>query len=404
VRAAEPVICLRVAYTVGIIYVKPLEMNAITVMLDEEHESVLLALEDKNEYTLGRIGKHNIAIVGPARGAQGKVAIGDVVGGIHRTFRNMTLGLLVGIGGGVPHLPKHNVRLGDVVVGAPEVGPAVVQYDLGKELTTGFEVTRTLNKPPALLLQVVNAVEDRYLRQEEGDETFFTIHLSRFKRFHRLRERYRRPSTPDRLFQAHYCHEAGTDCSIHDKQHEHVRPDRNPADDIKIHYSTILSGDRVMKSEVTRDKISGQFNNALCFEMEAAGLMDVFPCLVIRGICDYSDSHKNKDWQEYSAATAAAYARELLLTMAERVEQQLTPPTRLDQDLTASPISERASVQNASLNEPILAEQNHGHSAAIKQQSASGTANFHNSFAGPNYGSQLGQNFGSQTNNFGTRS
>jgi nucleoside phosphorylase len=46
--------------------------------------------------------------------------------------------------------------------------------------------------------------------------------------------------------------------------------------------------------------------------MEAAGLMDDFPCLVIRGICDYADSHKNKRWQPYAAATAAAYAKELL--------------------------------------------------------------------------------------------
>ncbi|PGH29263.1 hypothetical protein GX50_07978 [[Emmonsia] crescens] len=46
--------------------------------------------------------------------------------------------------------------------------------------------------------------------------------------------------------------------------------------------------------------------------MEAAGLMDVIPCLVIRGICDYADSHKNKRWQDYAAAIAAAYAKELL--------------------------------------------------------------------------------------------
>jgi hypothetical protein len=50
----------------------------------------------------------------------------------------------------------------------------------------------------------------------------------------------------------------------------------------------------------------------LCFEMEAAGLMNYLPCLVIRGICDYADSHKNKRWQGYAAAAAAAYARELL--------------------------------------------------------------------------------------------
>jgi hypothetical protein len=46
--------------------------------------------------------------------------------------------------------------------------------------------------------------------------------------------------------------------------------------------------------------------------MEAAGLMISFPCLVIRGICDYADSHKNKTWQPYAAGTAAAYAKEML--------------------------------------------------------------------------------------------
>jgi nucleoside phosphorylase len=49
--------------------------------------------------------------------------------------------------------------------------------------------------------------------------------------------------------------------------------------------------------------------------MEAAGLMDNFPCLVIRGICDYADSHKNKRWQAYAALAAAACAKELLLVI-----------------------------------------------------------------------------------------
>ncbi|RYP21593.1 hypothetical protein DL767_009233 [Monosporascus sp. MG133] len=46
--------------------------------------------------------------------------------------------------------------------------------------------------------------------------------------------------------------------------------------------------------------------------MEAAGLMNDFPCLVMRGICDYGDSHKNDGWQRYAAAAAAAYAKEFL--------------------------------------------------------------------------------------------
>jgi nucleoside phosphorylase len=79
-----------------------------------------------------------------------------------------------------------------------------------------------------------------------------------------------------------------------------------------IHYGIIASGNQVMKDGITRDRISSELGGVLCFEMEAAGLMNSFPCLVIRGICDYADTHKNKSWQPYAAATAAAYTKELL--------------------------------------------------------------------------------------------
>ena len=57
-----------------------------------------------------------------------------------------------------------------------------------------------------------------------------------------------------------------------------------------------------MKDAVTRDRRIKE-HDALCFEMEAAGLMNDFPCVMIRGICDYSDSHKNDAWQGYAAVT-----------------------------------------------------------------------------------------------------
>jgi nucleoside phosphorylase len=78
-----------------------------------------------------------------------------------------------------------------------------------------------------------------------------------------------------------------------------------------IHYGTIASGNQVMRHGETRERWRRE-SDVLCFEMETAGLMNNFPCLVIRGICDYADSHKNKRWQEYAAATAAAYVKELL--------------------------------------------------------------------------------------------
>ncbi|KXH55506.1 hypothetical protein CSAL01_05336 [Colletotrichum salicis] len=73
--------------------------------------------------------------------------------------------------------------------------------------------------------------------------------------------------------------------------------------------------------------------------MEAAGLMDNFPCLVIRGICDYSNSHKAKRWQRYGAATAAAYARELLLIMPPRENSAVQ--TQLEVQSTATPSANR---------------------------------------------------------------
>ena len=89
-----------------------------------------------------------------------------------------------------------------------------------------------------------------------------------------------------------------------------------------VHYGTIASGNQVMRSAAERDRVSAELGGVLCFEMEAAGLMNSFPCLVIRGICDYADSHKNKRWQAYAAGTAAACAKEVLSVM---------PPTEVAQ-------------------------------------------------------------------------
>lgn len=76
-----------------------------------------------------------------------------------------------------------------------------------------------------------------------------------------------------------------------------------------------------MRNGVQRDDLAG-VDKILCFEMEAAGALNDFPCLVVRGISDYSDSHKNDKWYGYAAAVAAAYARELFCHMpVEQVKQ-----------------------------------------------------------------------------------
>ena len=78
-----------------------------------------------------------------------------------------------------------------------------------------------------------------------------------------------------------------------------------------IHIGRIASADTVMKSREHHDKLAEK-DGILGFEMEGAGVWDNVPCVVINGVCDYADSHKNKLWQDYAAATAASGAKAFL--------------------------------------------------------------------------------------------
>ena len=117
----------------------------------------------------------------------------------------------------------------------------------------------------------------------------------------------------DVLFRASYDHEGDpTSCKECKDEFQLSRPPREKGKEVAVHYGTIASGDQVMKYATKRDEVSTKLGGVYCFEMEAAGVMNSLPCLVIRGISDYADSHKNSQWQHYAAGTAAAYARALL--------------------------------------------------------------------------------------------
>jgi len=186
----------------------------------------------------------------------------------------------------------------------------VLQYDLGKTIKDGkFIQTGSLNKPPTVLMTGVSKLRARYLRKgnaiREHVDSMLESNPAMQQNF-----KHRNPED-DQLFQVDYDHMDGKkDCKNCNEDRLVRRKSRTP-DVPVVHYGLIGSANQVMRHGVTREKLR-QERGILCFEMEAAGLMDNFPCLVIRGICDYSDTHKNKDWQSYAAATAAAYAKELL--------------------------------------------------------------------------------------------
>lgn len=298
-------------YTVGWICALPLETAAATLMLDTIHPSLPNPSIDQNNYILGNIEEHNIVIACLPGGAYGVVSAATVAMQLRSSFHSIRFGLLVGIGGGIPS-SNIDIRLGDIVVSQPRgTSGGVIQYDLGKDLPDRFQRTGMLNRPPKVLLTALATLQARHLTEDSRVVEFISNIDKKIPR--RKAAKFTRPTQVDNLYQAEYDHGESNTCVDCDPSKLISRPSRDYNEPV-IHYGLIASANRVMKDGRMRDQLA-QDLGVCCVEMEAAGLMNDFQCVVIRGICDYADSHKNKEWQGYAAAVAAAYAKELLLVV-----------------------------------------------------------------------------------------
>jgi nucleoside phosphorylase len=293
-------------------------MIAARAVLDDVHELLPRQKNDTNSYILGRIGCHNIAIACLPTNEYGTNNAVNVLTNLTRTFTSIYLSLMVGIGGGAPR-ENFDIRLGDIVVGT-----RVVQHDLGKIIGSG-QIQHTA-VPRTLAHMLGKALS---LLQAEHQPLSCRIPLILEEKF-REHPDYARPTTADRLFSSAYRHSSQApscdECSPSALVQRSERSTNNPY----IYYGTIASGNQVMKNSTVRDMVAQELD-AICFEMEAAGLNDICPCLSIRGICDYSDSHKSKEWQEYAAATAAAFAREFLEKLPHTEEILASTPESVQQ-------------------------------------------------------------------------
>jgi len=299
-------------YTVGWVCVLLEERAAAVALLDERHQTLEQHPSDGNSYTLGRIGGLNIVIV--VMGVTGTNSAATVARDLLRTFTFIRFGLMVGIGGGVPGGPK-DIRLGDVVVSTPQnTYGGVIQYDFGKAIAGQFKHSGSLNKPPMVLLNTCTRLASEHYLEDSKVPQYLTEIKTKYPK---VGPKLTYPgANHDLLFKADYKHEGEpSDCAACDKRNLIQRLDyRHDLTIPHIHHGLVASGNQVMRDGALREKYREELG-ILCFEMEAAGLMDSFPCLVIRGISDYSDTHKNDRWKGYAAATAAAYAKELLVTM-----------------------------------------------------------------------------------------
>ncbi|KKZ62054.1 hypothetical protein EMCG_03516 [[Emmonsia] crescens] len=327
-------------YKVGWLCALPLEKAVAIAGVDERHEPPFDLVADRNSYSFGRIGCHNIVITVLPSGKYGTNAAASVATNLSNSFPALRFGLMVGIGGGAPST-AHDIRLGDVVVSRPGPGhPGVMQHDFGKIEHDRVTKTAILHPPPMEVLTAISTMEAFEIVGEGSISDFINGIVTKNP------GKFTNPGTKhDILYQAEYPHPGGDTCAACDQSRIKSRPDRRNVEPV-IHYGLIASGNSVIKDAKTRDRL-GKEHGILCYEMEAAGIMDILQCLVIRGICDYSDSHKNKNWQGYAATTAAAYAKRLLLSMSSSTSHRRTTiPSSAHSIYSPRPISPPISPYN----------------------------------------------------------
>ncbi|KAF3182049.1 hypothetical protein TWF225_006544 [Orbilia oligospora] len=291
-------------YTIGVICALQKELLAVRALFDSRHEDLHLPLQDTNHYALGRIHRHNIVAACLPSGEYGTNAAAQVLSHMIRSFTKVEFCCLVGIGAGIP-TNENNLRLGDVVVSHPtgtHVG--VIQYDLGKALGGDlFERTGCIQRLPTFILTAISSLRSDPNLPSQPLQRYIDDIIARCPE-------YKFPGIQhDKILVAECLddpnHVACRRCSDQSRNHP------------KIHYGLIASGNQVIKDAKTRDRLHRDYK-VHCIEMEAAGVMNVFPCVVIRGICDYADSDKNDLWQRYASATAAAYLKLLLSVIRNR--------------------------------------------------------------------------------------
>ncbi|KAG2416698.1 hypothetical protein HFD88_007914 [Aspergillus terreus] len=315
-------------FTIAIICALPLEAEAVEALFDETYDRLGRYYSkypyDRNAYINGRIGNHNVVLCYMAE--IGKASAASVASSLQISYSGVELALVVGICGGAPNPPnRQEIYLGDVII-----SDSLIEYHPG-----GFQrksgIKDTLGRPKREIRALLNSLGIENARSELQNQIQRYLHL-----LQQTGTRWHRPQIDDSLFRASYHHKHHTSpirCGCHEDdihgdicdgaiqatcdelgcdQSQVIRC-RGFREAVKIsaHIGPVASADTVMKSGQHRDEIVRK-DEVIGFEMEGAGVWDNVSCVVIKGVCDYADSHKSKSWQAYAAATGASAAKAFL--------------------------------------------------------------------------------------------
>ncbi|GIJ83106.1 hypothetical protein Asppvi_001624 [Aspergillus pseudoviridinutans] len=322
----------RDGFTIAIICALALEAEAVEELFDETYDRSSIFYKkqpgDDNEYVNGRIGVHNIVLC-YMPGTEIKSAA-SVAASMRFSYTRIEVALVIGICGGAPYPPvNEQIFLGDVII-----SNAVIEYDFG---TQGFQqktgVKDTLGAPNRAIRSLLAGLNAKQTRTDFQGRMLQHLHAVR-----EIDEKWRRPSfTDDILFNASYqhkhyglnsskclcfnsnspgdiCNEAlGTTCRGLGCSENQIcrRRHHTEVESPRIHLGIIASADTPVKSGEHRDDLVDS-ENVVGFQMNGAGVWDNIPCILINGVCDYADSHKNRLWQAYAAATGASAAKVFL--------------------------------------------------------------------------------------------
>jgi nucleoside phosphorylase len=325
-------------FEIAIICTLPLEADAVETLFDEHYDELGHVYGkqagDLNAYLTGRISGHHVVLA--YMPTMGNRSAATVARGLQVSFTGIKLALVVGICGGVPFSSdRTELILGDVII-----SDSVIEYDFGRQYPDGFQrrsdVKETLGQSNQEIRALLNHLRTHRTRNRVQEQ--ISQHLE-YIREHKGSDWNYPGTTHDVLFEASYCHKhyqpssvakcictdckssqdsvceqaLRSDCKAIGCTGELVQRCRLGADSPEplVHIGTIASANTVMNSGERRDRLAEK-EGVIGFEMEGDGVWNNLPCVIIKGACDYADSHKNKMWQNYAAATAASCTKAFL--------------------------------------------------------------------------------------------
>lgn len=348
----------RDCFEIAIICALPLERIAIEALLDEEYEtngfSYGKAEGDLNTYTFGRLGKQDVVLA--YMPGLGMVSAAATAANIGPSFPNIKVGLLVGVCGGVPRTNAGvEIFLGDIIISL-----SVIQTDFGRKYPNKVirkqKVENTLKRANPRLQEFGGKISQYAVRQRLQEKThsyaaqisakdeFFSsaypgaendrLYPPEHRHKHWRKASLHEPCICDRCrsleddvcevaLQSN-CEDIGCDdcLSMEDSRtqrtgriapldSETLTAEMQSARKPIVHIGRIACGNTLINSVVHRDQIAAQ-DGVIGFEMEAAGIWDYLPTIVIKSVCDYADGHKDGRWLRYAATTAAACTKAVL--------------------------------------------------------------------------------------------